>query len=92
MSLEKFRRKIDTADREIIKLISKRMKISLAIGNYKKKHGMKIFDKKREEKLFADIRKIARKSGLDEKTAEKIFRIIVKESRSIQKKHRGGTT
>lgn len=45
------RAEIETVDFELAKLIEKRMKISSAIGEYKKKNSMPIYDPAREEEL-----------------------------------------
>lgn len=48
MDLESYRKQIDEVDLELMELFKKRMRISKAIGDYKKDHDMPIFDAGRE--------------------------------------------
>lgn len=50
--LEKARRKIDEIDTQIAKLFEKRMTAVGEIFEYKKEHGMKIYDQSREEEIL----------------------------------------
>lgn len=49
--LDQFRFEIEKIDDELVKLITKRMEISIKIGEYKKKNGISVYDPKREEEL-----------------------------------------
>ena len=84
MNLEPLRRKIDIADEEIIIAISKRMETVRLIADYKKKDGIPIFDSDREKEVIERIRKYAEESDINPDFAEKIFRLIIEESKRIQ--------
>jgi len=75
--LKNFRKDLDKIDKEIIFLLNKREKISKKVGIYKKKNKMKIQDKKREKQMLDKISKNYLKD---------IFKIIMRNSREIQKK------
>ena len=51
--LIKLRNEIDRIDKQIINLIDERMKISLMVGETKKKNNIPIFDPKREKEVIA---------------------------------------
>ena len=52
--LDKLREEIDLIDSEIVRLFSERMAVSEKIGDYKRKNGLPVLDKTREnEKLDA---------------------------------------
>ncbi|MCQ2604839.1 MAG: chorismate mutase [Spirochaetia bacterium] len=55
MELEKARRKIDEIDLKITKLLNKRFKIAVEIGEYKGRHGLPVFDSGRENELLTKI-------------------------------------
>lgn len=76
------RKKIDKIDKEIISLLRKRLNYARKIGVYKKKYGIKIIDRKREKEVLQDR---VKKSGLSKDFIRKLFSLIIKESREVQK-------
>ncbi|MFP4177727.1 MAG: chorismate mutase [Acholeplasmataceae bacterium] len=48
MDLKEYRKQIDEVDLELMELFKRRMRISKAIGDYKKEHDIPIFDASRE--------------------------------------------
>ena len=62
MELSDYREKIDSIDKELVKLFAERMDTAAEIAQYKKEHGMKVLDSARERAklndfaLFAHIR------------------------------------
>ncbi|MBR9692078.1 chorismate mutase [Candidatus Woesearchaeota archaeon] len=85
MSLAKLRKEIKAINSQVLKLLAKRAKISKKIGLHKKKHKLKITDKKQEKEVFAKLRKQSRKLKLNVKFVDDIFKRIVKESKRLQK-------
>ncbi len=83
-NLEKYRKEIDRIDEEIIKLLDKRLKVSLKIGDYKRKRKLKIYDKKREIEVFDKLERLAVQHKLDETFINKVFNVIVRNSRRSQ--------
>ncbi|MEI0494740.1 chorismate mutase [Brachyspira intermedia] len=51
--LQELRKDIDRIDRQIVNLIDERMKVSLKVGETKKKYNAPIFDPKREKEVIA---------------------------------------
>ncbi len=85
MKLEQIRKKINKIDHEIIHLLASRQACSFAVGKYKKKNGLKIYQPKREQEMLVKNSKLAKKFNVDQNLVTKIFRLIVKDSRNIQK-------
>ncbi|MBU3913531.1 MAG: chorismate mutase [Nanoarchaeota archaeon] len=83
--LEIYRRQIDRINQNILKSLKERDKISVKIGKYKKTNGNKVYDKKREQEIIKKIKNSALKNKLDEKHIVKIFKLIIKHSRKLQK-------
>lgn len=50
--LDDYRKSIDELDKKITELFEKRMDVVLKVGEYKKKNGLPIFDKKREDAVI----------------------------------------
>lgn len=60
--LTKFRKEIDSIDKELMKLFEKRMNIVLEIAKYKEKKGLEVFHGKREEEVInKNLREIENK-------------------------------
>lgn len=81
-NIEFYRKKIEEIDEEITKLLVKRMKLSLEIGQYKKSKGLPVYDPKREEELRnKNLQKVEEKyqAGYSE-----IFESILKVSKQLQ--------
>jgi chorismate mutase len=80
--LSKFRKEIDKLDKELIEIIKQRLIICKKLGDFKMKNGLRVRDRKREKQIIAD--KIE-KSSLDSRFIKKLFKLIMKESRRLQK-------
>lgn len=83
MEIKKSRDKIDTLDREIVKLLVERMNLSAEIASYKKANAIPLFDKTREEDL---LEKIVSLSGDVSDYTQKIYLEILKQSKAYQEK------
>ena len=82
--IENLRKRIDEINDNILKLLGEREKICKEIGGIKKQNGMAIKDEKREEEIFSKLREKAKELDLDEEHVEKLFRLIIKNSRKIE--------
>ena len=79
--LEKIRKQIESIDDEILKRLSERFRLAIKLSHLK----TKIRDKQREkEVLFRVKRKAAELPPLRSEFSVQIFRLIIKESISIQ--------
>ncbi len=74
------RRQIDAVDRALVRLLNRRMGLSIRVGHLKKACGMPLFDKAREREIF---RRAARANGgpLDQQTLMGFYRWLLAQSR-----------
>ncbi|HMK36180.1 MAG TPA: prephenate dehydratase [Desulfomonilaceae bacterium] len=82
-TLEELRSQIDEIDRDILKLLNRRMKVSYEIGRIKAELGQDIVDPSREEKVLVKLASSNRGPLLD-KTLKAIYREIFSGSRALQ--------
>ncbi len=85
MSIEKYRRKIDNIDEQIVKLIADRTRIAEAIGNVKRNAGLRVTDKDREAWVLAHIKQIAIRQNINSMDVEKIYRLIIDIAKRCEK-------
>lgn len=76
---------INKLDELIIQSIARRMAVSRTVGALKKLHGLKIKDSKREKELQSLHKKLALKHKITYGTLQKIFVLIMEESKKVQK-------
>lgn len=81
MEISELRTKIDSLDREIVKLLVLRMGVSAEVAAYKIANGMPVLDKARETAL---LEKIASLSGDMSGYTHEIYLEILKQSRAYQ--------
>ena len=85
-ALESLRAEIDECDSQIIRLLARRLDAVRKIGKYKAINKLPVFDKAREAKLLADRKRQA--AATANYSVEKIFKLLIEESRQIQDKMR----
>lgn len=83
--LLELRKEIDVVDRGIVSLLARRFETTHKVGVYKVKHRLPPLDKKREKEVLAHKRLLAEKYKLNPELIEKIFKLIMAETR---KNHR----
>ncbi len=83
------RRQIDAVDRALVKLLNRRMGLSIRVGHLKKACGMPLFDKAREREIF---RRAARTNGgpLDRRTLIGFYRWLLAQSRRQTRRELSG--
>lgn len=84
--LKSMRKLVDRIDNELVNLIAARQHLAEAIGKVKKQNNLSIASPEREKIIIERIASIACKKKLDEKFVRKIFQLIIKQSRIIQRK------
>jgi len=84
-NMENLRKKIVKIDQKIVKLLGERMKVAKKIGDIKKKAGIPIWDKQKENELRKLHDEAGKKDGLTPKFINKLFDVVFEESRRIQK-------
>lgn len=83
MEINQLRNKIDSLDKEIVRLLAERMGVSALVAEYKIKNSMPVLDKAREEAL---LEKIAALSGDMSEYTVNIYLEILKQSKAYQEK------
>lgn len=83
--LNALRTVINDLDQHIIELISQRLQIVRHIGVIKKQQKVKIRDPKREKQLQQFYKKLSKKHKITYPTIQKIFLLLMEESRRLQK-------
>ena len=84
--LDKYRKQIDKIDKKIIDYLAKRYQVVKKVGVFKKKNGLKPFDKKRWQKVLQTRISFAEEKGLPKELIKKIYQTIHKFSLEIEKK------
>lgn len=83
--MERLRSNIDRVDLAILKLLGKRMSYVRSVGIYKKKHGIPILQKKREEQILSTKVALGKKLKLDPGFVRAAFKLFMAESRRSQR-------
>jgi len=86
LDLDELRRSIDAVDQQILKLLHDRVRLVMAVGEYKRERDIPVYDPTRERALLDRLGKAA-EPPLDADTARRIFERIVDESRRIEQHH-----
>jgi chorismate mutase/prephenate dehydratase len=81
--IEKLRIQIDETDREILRLLNRRMNLSFEIGRIKGELGQDVIDPLREDQVLSKLR-VSNKGPLLDKTLKAIYREIFSGSRALQ--------
>ena len=84
--LEVLRSAIDDLDRRILDLVAERVRVVLAVGDYKRKNGMPVYDPERERRMLERLANVAPKP-LDGETVRRIFERLIDESRRLEQHH-----
>lgn len=85
MNLKRLRQQIDKIDRNILRLLNRRLKLAQQIGQAKRVARKPIFDPAREALLLKQLH-CENKGLLSQKALSDIYREILSESRLVQKK------
>ncbi len=89
MALEKFRKRIDEIDDQLVKLLNERAQVVVEIGKHKKKNGGPIFAPDREKKVLDKICK-ENQGPLPDKTLVAIWREVMSGSFMLERPLRIG--
>lgn len=76
--IEELRRTVNRLNEEIVDKLAERVEAATRIGAVKRRHGRPIVDRSREEKVYEQIRGLARERRLDEGGVERVFREIIR--------------
>ena len=84
ITLEQLREDITSVDEVIVALLYVRMDISRQIAQYKKGYAVEIVNLEREQEVRKKCIEFAKEKGLDEDFINKIYDIIILQSRKVQ--------
>lgn len=87
--LSQLRLQIDSLDNELIHTLSARMKVCLAVGEYKKKNHVAVVQSNRYNELLNRLCELGKECGLTEEFVKEIMETIHKESVRQQKEFIG---
>lgn len=86
MNLTEIRQKIDQIDLQILALIRQRLALIPQIADYKQKHHLAVYQKKREKEIFTNLKKIAEELGVNYKMVKTVWELLIKESHQLEHK------
>ncbi len=75
--IEEYRTEINRLNEEILDKIEERVQVAKNIGEIKQRYGKPIIDRKREDKVIEQVRKLAVERDLDPEKVSAIFRKII---------------
>ena len=81
MTIRQLRRRIDALDRQLVKLLSRRARCSLAIGWLKHAAGMPLFHRRRELQISRNVRR-ANPGPLSDSALDQLFTEILRLTRA----------
>lgn len=80
------RQAIDDLDRQILELVSERLRLVLQVGEVKRRLGLDVYDPGREQELLERVGGAA-PAPLTSAMAKRIFRCLIEESRTLEQHH-----
>ncbi len=83
-TLEELRAEIDRINAQLVELLAKRFAAAEQIAQYKKANNMPVHAPQREKQVIENVKALAKKSGLDEKAAEEIFKKIIEQTKNME--------
>jgi chorismate mutase len=86
MNLVSIRKKINSIDVNIVKLVAKRQACMSTVGKYKKQNKLPIDQPDREAAIIAVLTNLSKKERVDPQLIEDIFSLIFMDSKKIQRK------
>ena len=87
MPLNPLREKIDQVDRELIALLSERLKLVAEVGKVKSEHGIPVYAPEREKAMIEARRTEAETQGVPADLIEDVLRRVMRESYANENKH-----
>jgi chorismate mutase len=82
--IQKLRKRVDEVDDQILKALSERVKVCIAIGDAKKKQGLAVRDVSRENEVYKRVKEKSAKFELDPALVEAVYREIVNMCSAVQ--------
>jgi chorismate mutase len=86
--IEKWRKKIDEIDLEMVKLLNERSQCAIEIGKLKHELNIEIYDPRREKEVISRVWKEAN-GPLSKEAVKRLFERIIDESRRAERESEG---
>lgn len=83
-ALDDLRKKIDSFDEALVRLLNARAACALEIGRYKKKLGLAIYQPSREAEVLGHVQSI-NPGPLDDAAVRRLFERIIDEARRLER-------
>jgi chorismate mutase-like protein len=83
--LNQCRARIDSIDAEILRLLSRRARIAIQVGELKRSSGLPYYSPKRERVILRRLMQM-NPGPLENRGIERMFRIVIRESMKVEKK------
>jgi chorismate mutase len=84
LSIERWRKEIDSIDEELIRLLNQRSRCAIELGRIKRELGLPIYSPDRETEVIAHVKSI-NPGPLDAHAVRRLFERIIDESRRIER-------
>jgi chorismate mutase len=84
--IPQLRQSIDQLDRQILELISERLRLVMQVGEVKRSLGLDVYDPARENDLLERVARAA-PAPVTSAMAQRIFQCIIEESRNLEQRH-----
>lgn len=84
--IDALRREMNRIDQELLALFVARVRAVLSVGDYKRAHGIPVYDPERERSLLDSLCRSA-EPPLDRETVRRLFERVIDESRRIEQHH-----
>ena len=85
MEISDWRKKIDSLDRDLVKLLNERARCAVEIGRIKRLNGLPIQEPNREQEVMQQAID-ANQGPLDGQAIQRVFERIVEEGKALQKR------
>ncbi len=86
--LADLRSEINQVNQELVRLLAKRQRLTLQIGQIKKQLGRPILDRSREDQVLTQVRSLAKAYQLDPSFVQDLFYLIMDQAKKVQLKGR----
>jgi 3-deoxy-7-phosphoheptulonate synthase / chorismate mutase len=84
--IPQLRQSIDQLDRQILELVSERLRLVMQVGEVKRGLGLEVHDPAREREMLERVARAA-PAPLTPAMAQRIFQCIIEESRGLEQRH-----
>ena len=89
LGIPSMRDEIDRIDRQVIRLLSRRLRNSVDIGRLKAQRDLAMRSPEREAELIAEMREEATDGGMEPDYAQELVEVVLRHSRAAQRRALG---